>query len=107
MLTRERLEKTNRLIKLNVSDAPSNTSIDSKVVEKMLPPLYVYADIECLVEPLENGKKLFVADLICYSTTEDPPNKSHPLSGENCIHQYIDERFELRWYHTLVYRTVK
>ena len=58
--------------------------------EKKLPPLFVYADIECLVEPQENGKKLFIADHIRYSTTEDPPNKSHPFSGEACITQFID-----------------
>lgn len=62
---------------------------------KMLPPLFVYADIECLVEPLENGKKQFVADHIRYATDEDPPNKSHPFSGDGCISQFIDTLYGL------------
>ena len=72
---------------------PEEESDDSD--DEKLPPLFVYADIECLVEPKENGKKLFFADHIRYSTSEDPPNKSHPFSGEDCISQFIDTLYGL------------
>lgn len=65
-------------------------SDDDDDENKKLPPLFVYADIECLVEPQDNGKKLFFADHLCYSTSDDPPNKSHPFSGDECIAQFID-----------------
>ncbi|CAH3189850.1 unnamed protein product, partial [Porites evermanni] len=57
--------------------------------EKKLPPLMVLADIECLIEPTEQGKQLFIADLIPYATEEDPHNVSHAFSGETCIEQFI------------------
>ena len=57
--------------------------------EKKLPPFTVFGDIECLIEPTQEGKQLFIADLIRYATQEDPPNVSHALSGESCIHQFI------------------
>lgn len=63
--------------------------------EKKLPPLFVYADIECLVEPLENGSKQFVADYICYATDEHKPNDSDSFSGEDCIQQFIEALYEL------------
>ena len=57
---------------------------------KKLPPLMVFADIECLIEPTEQGKQLFIADLIRYASGEDPPNVSHAFSGETCIQKFID-----------------
>ena len=58
--------------------------------DKRLPPLMVFADIECLIEPTEQGKQLFIADLIRYVSEEDPPNVCHPFSGETCIQKFID-----------------
>ena len=57
--------------------------------KKKLPPLTVFGDIECLIEPTQEGKQLFIADLIRYATEEDPPNVSHVLSGDSCIQQFI------------------
>ena len=44
--------------------------------EKKLPPLTVFGDIECLIEPTQEGTQLFIADLIRYATEQDPPNVS-------------------------------
>ena len=63
--------------------------------KEKLPPLMVFADIECLVEPIEEGKKQFVADLICYATEEDGPNVSHTFSGDNCIEKFIQAMNDL------------
>lgn len=79
----------------NLDEEDLEEESDEDDDEKKLPPLFVYADIECLVEPLENGKKQFVADHIRYSTDEDPPNKSHPFSGDGCISQFIDTLYGL------------
>ena len=57
--------------------------------EKKLPPLTVFGDIECLIEPTQDGKQLFITDLIRYATEEDPPDVSHALSGDSCIQQFI------------------
>ena len=50
----------------------------------------VFADIECLIEPTEQGKQSFIADLIRYATEEDPHNVSHAFSGETCIQKFMD-----------------
>ena len=63
--------------------------MDENEEKEKLPPLMVFADIECLVEPIEEGNKQFVADLICYATGEDGPNVSHTFSGDTCIEQFI------------------
>ena len=55
----------------------------------------VFADIECLIEPTEQGKQLFIADLIRYATEEDPYNVSHAFSGETCIEQFIQAMNQL------------
>ena len=57
--------------------------------EKKLPPLTVFGDIECLIEPTQDGKQLFIADLIRYATEEDPPNVSHASCGDSCIQPFI------------------
>ena len=57
--------------------------------EDKLPPLTVFGDIECLIEPTQDGKQLFITDLIRYATEEDPPDVSHALSGDSCIQQFI------------------
>ena len=75
---------------------PDEDSGDDEDDGKMLPPMFVYADIECLVEPLENGKKQFIADHIRYSTSENKPDDdSDFFSGERCISQFIGEMFGL------------
>ena len=58
--------------------------------KKKLPPLIVFGDIECLIEPTQEGKQLFIGDLIRYASEEDSPNVSHAFSGETCIQQFID-----------------
>ena len=57
--------------------------------EKKLPPLLVFGDIECLIEPTQEGNQLFRAGLIPYASEEDPQNVSHALSGDSCIQQFI------------------
>ena len=69
--------------------------MDENEEKEKLPPLMVFADIECLVEPIEEGKKQFVADLICYATEEDGPNVSHTFSGDTCIEQFIQAMNDL------------
>ena len=68
---------------------------DDEEEEKKLPPLMVFADIECLIEPTQEGKQLFIAHLIRYATEEDPPNVSHAFSGGKCIEQFIQAMNEL------------
>ena len=63
--------------------------------EKKLPPLVVFADMECLIEPTKEGKQLFIADLIRYATEEDPHKVSHAFSGETCIQKFIDAMNQL------------
>ena len=57
--------------------------------EKKLPPLIVFGDIECLIETTQEGKQLFIADLIRYATEEDPPNVSHASCGDSCFQPFI------------------
>ena len=68
----------------------SSEDVDDDDEEKNLPPLMVSSDIECLIEPTQEGKKVFITDLIRYASEEDSPNLSHAFSGDTCIQQFID-----------------
>ena len=67
-----------------------NDDDEEEEEEKKLPPVMVFGDIECLIEPTQEGKQLFIADLIRYASEEDSSNVSHAFSGETCIQQFID-----------------
>ena len=51
----------------------------------MLPPLFVYADIEAMIMP----DRTFQPNLLCYQTGEE--GDSHSLWGENCCDQFIQK----------------
>ena len=53
------------------------------------PPLFVYADYETML----NEEGVFVANLLCYSTTEE--EDIHALQGEDCSLQFLEEMDEL------------
>ena len=82
-------------VKEEESNENEEEEMNENEEEEKPPPLMVFADIECLVEPFEDGKKQFVADLICYATGEDAPNVSHTFSGDTYIEQFIQVMNEL------------
>ena len=47
------------------------------------PPLFVYADFEAM----QNAEGVFVANLLCYSSTEE--ETIHALEGEDCTLQFL------------------
>ena len=54
------------------------------------PPLFVYADFEAM----QNADSVFVANLLCYSTSEEE-EEIHVLYGEDCTLQFLEELDEL------------
>ena len=48
------------------------------------PPLFVYSDFEAM----QNAEGVFVANLLCYSSTEE--ETIHVLEGEDCALQFLD-----------------
>ena len=62
-----------------------DAEIDEKK-KKKLPALFVYGDIECLIEG--NATKLLVADLIRYAI-QGEDNVSYACSGPECIPYFI------------------
>lgn len=60
--------------------------IDEKKKKKP-PPLFVFGDIECLIEDEGNGTKVFEDDLIRYAIQGE--DMSYACSGPNCIRDFI------------------
>ena len=73
-----------------VEDVDDVDDDDDEEEKNKLPPLMVFGDIECLIEPTQKGKQLFMADLIQYAFEEDSPYVSQAFGGETCIQQFID-----------------
>ena len=92
---KEQEEEMNESEKKEQMNENGKTEQMNENEEKEISPLMVFADLECLVEPVKDDKKQFVADLICYATEEDSPNVSHTFSGENCVEQFIQAMNEL------------
>ena len=53
------------------------------------PPLFVYADFEAM----QNAEGVFVANLLCYSSSED--TTIHVLDGEDCAQQFLHDLDDL------------
>ena len=53
------------------------------------PPLFVYADFEAM----QNAEGVFVANLLCYSTSEE--TTIHVLDGEDCALQFLRDLDDL------------
>ena len=53
------------------------------------PPLFVYADFEAM----QNAEGVFVANLLCYSSTEE--ETIHVLEGEDCALQFLRDLDDL------------
>ena len=53
------------------------------------PPLFVYADFEAM----QNGEGVFVANLLCYSSSEEAT--IHVLDGEDCALQFLHDLDDL------------
>ena len=53
------------------------------------PPLFVYADFEAM----QNAEGVFVANLLCYSSTEE--ETIHVLEGEDCALQFLHDLDDL------------
>ena len=53
------------------------------------PPLFVYADCEAM----QNGEGVFVANLLCYSSSEEAT--IHVLDGEDCALQFLHDLDDL------------
>ena len=53
------------------------------------PPLFVYADFEAM----QNSEGVFVANLLCYSSTEE--DTIHVLEGEDCALQFLRDLDDL------------
>ena len=53
------------------------------------PPLFVYADFEAM----QNAEEVFVANLLCYSSTEE--ETIHVLEGEDCALQFFHDLDDL------------
>ena len=90
-IQRAEKEMTEKQSKIEEQEKSMIEEQDAKIDEKKKkkpPSLFVYGDIECLIDDEGNGTKLLEADLIRYAF-QGEEDVSYACSGPECIQDFI------------------